>query len=119
MTSVATSDERARVPGQRTALAIMTVVMVLTMTTWFSASAVIPQLREDWHLSTTEASFLTIAVQAGFVVGALGSALFNLALDPGERTDLSAKFPDKVKAMRALAEKRLSDIKSNRIPLGE
>ena len=79
MTLAAATGERVRVPGQRTALAIMTAVMVLTMTTWFSASAVIPQLREDWHLSTTEASFLTIAVQIGFVVGALGSALFNLA----------------------------------------
>ena len=68
-----------RVDGQRAALATMAAVTVLTMTTWFSASAVVPQLRDDWALSGTEVSFLTIAVQLGFVVGALASALFNLA----------------------------------------
>jgi MFS family permease len=49
------------------------------MTTWFSASAVVPQLREDWSLSDTGAAWLTIAVQLGFVAGALGSSLVNLA----------------------------------------
>ena len=57
----------------------MALVMVLTMSTWFSASAVIPQLRDLWDLSTNEGSLLTIAVQVGFVVGAVGSALLNLA----------------------------------------
>ena len=66
-------------PDQLMALTIMTAVMVLTMTAWFSASAVIPQLRDDWQLSTTEASFLTIAVQLGFVAGALASAILNLS----------------------------------------
>ena len=72
-------DDGAPVAGQRAALALMTAVIILTMTTWFSASAVIPQLREDWGLSTGESSLLTIAVQAGFVAGALISALLNLA----------------------------------------
>jgi MFS family permease len=49
------------------------------MTTWFSASAVIPQLREDWGLSDSAAAWLTIAVQLGFVAGAVGSSLVNLA----------------------------------------
>ena len=53
--------------------------MVLSMATWFSASAVLPQLRQRWELSTTSSSWLTIAVQVGFVVGALLSAAFNLA----------------------------------------
>lgn len=53
--------------------------MVLSMTTWFSASAVLPQLRDEWGLSTTASSWLTIAVQLGFVGGALASATFNLA----------------------------------------
>jgi arylsulfatase A len=46
-------------------------------------------------------------------------ALFNLAEDLDEKTDLSAKFPDKVKAMQALAKRRLADIKSGIIPLGK
>ena len=49
------------------------------MTTWFSTSAVLPQLREDWDLSTNAASLLIIAVQIGFVVGAVVSAGLNLA----------------------------------------
>ncbi len=68
-----------RPAGQTAALLTMAGVAVLTMTTWFSASAVVPQLRDDWSLTTTEVSFLTIAVQLGFVVGALVSALLNLA----------------------------------------
>jgi len=65
--------------GRWGALAVLGTAMVLSMSTWFSASAVLPQLREQWGLSTTMGSWLTIAVQLGFVVGALGSALVNLA----------------------------------------
>jgi MFS family permease len=49
------------------------------MSTWFSASAVIPQLRELWNLSPGASAWLTIAVQIGFVTGAVVSSLFNLA----------------------------------------
>jgi MFS family permease len=49
------------------------------MSTWFSASAVIPQLREGWELSPTTAAWLTIAVQIGFVCGALVSSMLNLS----------------------------------------
>lgn len=48
------------------------------MSVWFSASAVVPQLREEWGISGTGAASLTGAVQVGFVVGSLGSALINL-----------------------------------------
>jgi len=56
---------------RRAALALLALALILAMTTWFSASAVIPQLRAEWHLSSTAASWLTIAVQLGFVTGAL------------------------------------------------
>ena len=49
------------------------------MSTWFSATAVVPQLREEWSLSAAAASWLTIAVQLGFVAGALVSSVFNLS----------------------------------------
>jgi MFS family permease len=49
------------------------------MTTWFSASAVLPALRALWSLSTGESAWLTIAVQIGFVAGSLQSAGTNLA----------------------------------------
>jgi len=49
------------------------------MATWFSASAVVPQLRDEWGLSRGAAAWLTIAVQLGFVAGALVSSLLNVA----------------------------------------
>jgi MFS family permease len=49
------------------------------MSTWFSASAVVPQLRAEWELSDEAAAWLTIAVQLGFVFGALVSSLLNLS----------------------------------------
>jgi MFS family permease len=66
-------------PNQWRALALLAVTLVLSMSTWFSASAVIPQLRREWDLSPSTAAWLTIAVQLGFVCGALVSSLLNLS----------------------------------------
>jgi MFS family permease len=66
-------------PGSKRALATLSVALVLSLTTWFSASAVIPQLRSEWSLSDGTAAWLTIAVQLGFVTGALVSSLLNLS----------------------------------------
>jgi MFS family permease len=66
-------------PGRTRALALLAGALVLAMTTWFSASAVVPQLRADWGLGDTAAAWLTIAVQLGFVAGALVSSVFNVA----------------------------------------
>ena len=52
--------------------------MVLAMSTWFSTAAVLGQLRVVWDLSRSQASWLTIAAELGFVVGALGIAITNL-----------------------------------------
>jgi MFS family permease len=65
--------------GRWRALAVLAVALVLSMTTWFSASAVIPQLRDEWGLGDASAAWLTIAVQLGFVAGALASSAFSLA----------------------------------------
>jgi len=51
---------------------------LLGMSTWFSGTAVIGPLREAWALTPAQGSWLTIAVQLGFVTGALVSALTNL-----------------------------------------
>jgi MFS family permease len=61
------------------ALALLALALVLSMTTWFSASAVIAQLRQEWSLSDGAATWLTIAVQLGFVCGALFSSFLNLS----------------------------------------
>jgi MFS family permease len=66
-------------PGRTRALAVLAAALVLAMTTWFSASAVVPQLRAEWTLGDTAAAWLTIAVQLGFVAGALLSSVLNLA----------------------------------------
>ncbi len=65
-------------------LLLLGAVQVLAMATWFAASAVAPALREAWSLTSVEATLLTSAVQVGFVVGALVSALTTLAdlVDP-------------------------------------
>lgn len=46
-----------------------------------------------------------------------GPALFNLADEANEKTDLSAQHADRVKAMQALAEKRLADINKDVLPV--
>src|SRR5438093_7390070 len=66
-------------PGRRQALALLALALILGMTTWFSATAVIPQLKLQWHLSAAAGSLLTICVQLGFVAGALVSSLLNLS----------------------------------------
>lgn len=60
------------------ALGLLSVAEVLAMGLWFSASAVVPQLREQWGISSGDASWLTSSVQLGFVAGALLSAAANL-----------------------------------------
>ena len=52
---------------------------LLAMATWFSASAVVAALTEAWSLGDGGRSWLTMSVQIGFVIGAFGSAVLNLA----------------------------------------
>ncbi|MEF8814703.1 MAG: MFS transporter [Halovenus sp.] len=60
-------------------LALLATAELLAMTLWFSVSAVGPELATAWGLSDTETAWLTNAVQLGFVVGALLSALFTVS----------------------------------------
>lgn len=61
---------------QRGAVAL---VQVLCLATWFSASAVVPSLQDEWGISLGASVWLTASTQVGFVVGAVVSALVNLA----------------------------------------
>ncbi len=72
-------------PGQRAqdaarwrVLALVCLGLVLSMTTWFSATAITPELVAIWHLSAGQTAWLTNAVQLGFVCGALGSSVVSL-----------------------------------------
>jgi MFS family permease len=60
-------------------LTLLATAELLAMTLWFSVSAVGPELAAAWGLSATETAWLTNAVQLGFVVGALLSALFTVS----------------------------------------
>lgn len=71
--AVAAGTRRYRV------LLVLAVAELLAMTLWFSASAVGPELADAWDLSAAQTAWLTNAVQLGFVVGALGSAVLTLS----------------------------------------
>lgn len=58
---------------------MLAAALVISMSTWFSASAVVPQLRAEWDLSDSAVAWLTIAVQLGFVAGALLTAALNVS----------------------------------------
>lgn len=62
-----------------TQVGLLAAAELLAMTVWFSASAVVPQLTAEWNLADAGKSWLTMSVQIGFVVGALLSAVLNLA----------------------------------------
>ncbi|MDH3607563.1 MAG: MFS transporter, partial [Acidimicrobiia bacterium] len=71
---------------QRRALFFIAGSQLLALTLWFSASAVSPQLEELWGLTSGQTAGLTLAVQLGFVAGALGLAITNLADIVASRT---------------------------------
>lgn len=64
--------------NQWVALSIICTGVVCVLTTWFSATAVVPELIKAWRLSASQAAWLTNGVQIGFVVGAITSSLVNL-----------------------------------------
>jgi MFS family permease len=65
-------------PGRWRALGLLSLAELLALSLWFSASAVLPALSREWSLGDAGRAGLTIAVQAGFIVGTLAAALTNL-----------------------------------------
>ena len=80
----ATEDRVDHHAGKWGSLALLALGEVLALSVWFSASAVVPMLRAEYGLSAHQVSFFTSAVQVGFVVGTLLSAVTGAAdrLDP-------------------------------------
>ena len=66
-------------PEQRRALIAIGSAELLALSLWFSATAVAPQLDEAWQLTEAASSWLTLAVQLGFVVGAFAGAVTGVA----------------------------------------
>ena len=69
---VAADSERWRV------LSLLCLAVVLSLTTWFSATAILPELKQDLALTAGAEAWLTNGVQVGFVIGALAASLVNL-----------------------------------------
>jgi MFS family permease len=67
------------VTGKWRTISLLLLAELLGMAVWFSASAVAPALSSAWLLDDSGRAWLTMSVQAGFVAGALASALLNLA----------------------------------------
>jgi len=63
----------------RRMLARVALGQFLGMTLWFSATAAGPAIAAEFLLNRSTTAWLTMAVQAGFVVGTLTSGLLNLA----------------------------------------
>src|SRR5574337_709301 len=66
-------------PHKWPTLLLLALAELLGMAVWFSASAVVPALTTAWTLDDSGRAWLTMSVQIGFVVGAFGSAVLNLA----------------------------------------
>ena len=67
------------VADRRRVLVVIAVAELLAMSLWFSATAAAPELAAEWGLTPTETAWLTIAVQLGFVVGAVLSSVLTLS----------------------------------------
>ena len=75
MTSAGTPEPR----GRWSQLAILATSLLLALVPWFSAASVAPLIAEEWRISNLETALLTVAVQLGFVGGALVIALTGAA----------------------------------------
>ena len=74
-------------------LALLGFAELFGMSLWFAASAVSPQLRAIWGLTTAETAWLTTIVQLGFVCGTAVAAVLNLPdLIPAGRLFSGAAF---------------------------
>ena len=65
--------------SQKRILYLLALSELLCVSVWFAGTAVLPELAKVWHAQFNVTAWLTLAVQLGFVVGALTSAVLNLA----------------------------------------
>jgi MFS family permease len=82
MTSLSASSKdlaHHALAGKWRTLLLLSLAELLAMAVWFSASAVVPALTAAWSLDESGQAWLTMSVQIGFVVGALGSSVLTLA----------------------------------------
>jgi MFS family permease len=75
---VTTEIEARQGISSRRALFLLSLAELLGMSLWFTGTAVLPQITAIWHSDLALGSWLTIAVQIGFALGAITFALFNI-----------------------------------------
>ena len=66
-----TTTRAAEPVGRWRQLAVLAAALLLALVPWFSAASVAPLIAAEWQISHVETALLTVAVQLGFVVGAL------------------------------------------------
>jgi MFS family permease len=71
--------DRPEASGRWRQLAVIGGGVLLAFAPWFSASAVAPLLAAEWHPSTLDLPLLTVAVQVGFAIAAIGLAISGAA----------------------------------------
>jgi len=72
-------------PGGKTrSIALLVLTQIAVMSLWFTSSAILPDMLREVAISPRDQALLASAVQAGFVIGALVSAILGLSdrLDP-------------------------------------
>ncbi|MDZ7779642.1 MAG: MFS transporter [Gemmatimonadota bacterium] len=60
-------------------LGLVAGAVLLSLSAWLTATAVAPELRARWALTTPQVGWLTTVVQVGFVAGTASAAFMNLA----------------------------------------
>ena len=65
--------------GKFIALALISLCLIGALSTWFSATVILPELSQSAQLSWLEEIWLTNGVQLGFVLGALIISFFNIS----------------------------------------
>ncbi|HYZ32570.1 MAG TPA: MFS transporter [Crenalkalicoccus sp.] len=73
-------------PAKACNLALLATATVLVLSVWFAGTAVLPALLAEGALTRAHGALLTVAVQLGFVMGTLASALLTLADRVAPRT---------------------------------
>ncbi|NNF78438.1 MAG: MFS transporter [Rhizobiales bacterium] len=87
-------------------IALLLVAEVAALSLWFVSAAILPEMTREVALSPFRQAALSSSVQAGFVLGALASAVFGLAdrFDPRRVFAASALSAGLVNAVLLIAE---------------
>jgi len=67
-----------KVKSNAAILSIISISLLLSLTVWFSANAVAPQITSLWTLNEYDIALLSMILIIGFLVGGLVSAIFSL-----------------------------------------